>query len=36
MLHAIELGRQALLAKPRMDLPGAVSVPQVRDFGKTF
>ena len=36
MLHAIEQGRQALLAKPRMDMPGAVPVPQVRDFGKTF
>ena len=36
MLHAIEEGRQALLAKPRMDMPGAVPVAQTRDFGRTF
>ena len=36
MLGAIEEGREALLAQPRMDMPGAVPVPQVRDFGKTF
>lgn len=35
-LAAIEHGRDALRAKPSMDMPGAVAVPQERDFGKTF
>lgn len=34
--EAIEQGRQALLARPRMDMPGAVAMPQQRDFGRTF
>jgi hypothetical protein len=36
LLTAIREGREALLAKPRMDMPGAVPVPQIRDFGRTF
>lgn len=36
MLDAIEQGKAALLAQPRMDMPGAVAVPQKRDFGRTF
>jgi len=36
ILKAIEGGKAALLAKPRMDMPGAVPIPQQRDFGKTF
>jgi hypothetical protein len=36
VLAAIEAGRDALLARPRMDMPGAVPVPQKRDFGRTF
>ena len=36
VLAAIEEGRAELLARPRMDMPGAVPVPQVRDFGRTF
>lgn len=36
ILKAIEGGKAALLAKPRMDMPGAVPVPQQRDFGRTF
>lgn len=36
MLAAIREGKKALLAKPRMDMPGAVAVPQDRDFGRTF
>jgi len=29
-------GRAALAAKPRMDMPGGVAVPQERDFGRVF
>ena len=36
VLGAICEGKAALLARPRMDMPGAVPVPQVRDFGRTF
>ncbi len=36
MLRAIERGKAALLAQPRIDMPGAVAVPQNRDFGRTF
>ncbi|MEI7733739.1 MAG: hypothetical protein WCO56_29510 [Verrucomicrobiota bacterium] len=36
MLQAIEAGKLALLAKPRMDMPGAIPIPQQRDFGRTF
>ena len=36
LLRAIEAGKAALLARPRMDMPGAVPIPQERDFGKTF
>jgi hypothetical protein len=36
ILAAIEQGRQALLAKPRMDMPGGVAVAQQRDFGRTY
>jgi len=35
-LEAISRGRESLIAKPSMDMPGAVAVPQIRDFGKTF
>jgi hypothetical protein len=36
VLSAIEEGKTALLARPRMDMPGAVPVPQTRDFGRTY
>ena len=36
MLAAIEAGRKALLAKPRVDMPGAKPIAQQRDFGKTY
>ena len=36
ILAALEKGKQALLANPRMDMPGAKPIPQQRDFGKTF
>lgn len=36
LLEAIRQGAEALRAKPRMDLPGAVPIPQVRDFGRVF
>jgi len=36
VLKAIEKGKAALLAKPRVDMPGAVPLPQERDFGRTF
>ena len=36
MLRAIEAGMAALLARPRMDMSGAVAVPQQRDFGRTY
>ena len=36
ILSAIEEGRRLLEEKPRMDMPGAVAVPQVRDFGRVF
>ena len=36
ILEAIQAGKRALDAKPRMDMPGAVAIPQQRDFGKTY
>ena len=36
MLQAIEKGSAALYAKPRVDMDGAVSVPQERKFGRVF
>ncbi len=36
LLTAIHQGQQALLAKPRVDMPDAVTIPQQRDFGRTF
>ncbi len=36
LLKAIEKGQAALLARPRMDMPGATAIPQQRDFGKVF
>lgn len=36
VLKAIEGGKAALLAKPRMDMPGAVPIAQQCDFGRTF
>lgn len=36
MLTAIQAGKKALDSKPRMDMAGAVPIPQERDFGKTF
>ena len=36
LLAAIEQGKAALLAKPRMDMAGAVPIPQQRDFGRTY
>ena len=36
LLQAIEQGRKALLAQPRMDMAGATPIPQQRDFGRTY
>ena len=36
LLAAIEKGKQALAARPRVDMPGAKPIAQERDFGKTF
>lgn len=36
LLNPITQGAAALQARPRMDMPGGVAVPQVRDFGKVF
>jgi hypothetical protein len=36
VLAAIEKGKAALLARPRVDMPGAKPIPQQRDFGKTY
>ena len=36
LLQFIRAGRDALLARPRMDMPGGMLVPQDRDFGKVF
>jgi hypothetical protein len=36
MLQAIEKGREALEARPRMDMPGGQAVPQERDFGRVL
>ena len=36
MLTAIRKGKESLDKRPRMDMPGGVAIPQVRDFGKTF
>ena len=36
MLAAIEDGSEALNARPRMDMAGAVAIPQQRDFGKLY
>ncbi len=36
MLAAIEKGRDALKARPRMDMAGGVAIPQQRDFGKLY
>ena len=36
LLGAIEEGKRCLYAKPRVDMPHAVAVPQKRDFGRVF
>jgi len=36
LLQAIERGKKALLAQPRMDMAGATPIPQQRDFGRTY
>ncbi len=36
ILAALHQGQQALLSKPRVDMPGAVAIPQKRDFGRTY
>jgi hypothetical protein len=36
LLAPINAGKQALEVKPAMDMPGAVAVPQIRDFGRSF
>ena len=36
LLAAIEEGKRLLLEKPRMDMPGAVPIPQDRNFGRVF
>lgn len=36
LLALINAGKQAREGKPAMDMPGAVAVPQIRDFGKSF
>lgn len=34
--QALEKGKAALLVRPRMDMPGAVPIPQERNFGKVY
>jgi len=36
MLQAIQKGKAALDARPRMDMPGGIAIPQQRDFAKVF
>ena len=36
LLSAIEEGKRCLYAKPRVDMPGGVAIPQARDFGRVF
>ena len=36
LLTAIRKGKESLDKRPRMDMPGAVAIPQARDFGRTF
>ncbi|MHC4500161.1 MAG: hypothetical protein ACYS21_13715, partial [Planctomycetota bacterium] len=36
ILKAIQAGKQALYAKPRMDMPGGVAIAQQRNFGKLY
>ena len=36
LLQALEKGKAALQARPRMDMPGGRAIPQERDFGKVF
>ncbi len=36
MFDAIAKGRDALSARPRMDMAGGVAIPQQRDFGKLY
>lgn len=36
MLKAIEKGKQALDAKPRIDMAGGVAIPQQRNFGRLY
>jgi hypothetical protein len=36
LLQPLAQGAAALQARPRMDMPGAVAIPQARDFGKVF
>jgi hypothetical protein len=36
ILRAIDKGRAALEARPRMDMPGGQAVPQERDFGRVL
>ena len=36
LLKPIEQGTAALRARPRMDMPGGVAIPQERDFGRVF
>jgi hypothetical protein len=36
LLKAIEGGRDALYARPRVDMPGAIPVAQERNFGRLY
>jgi hypothetical protein len=36
MLEAIRKGKEALDARPRVDMPGATAIAQQRDFGKLY
>ena len=36
MLKAIEAGKKALYGRPRVDMEGAVPIPQQRNFGKLY
>ena len=36
MLKALEGGRDALAARPRVDMPGAIRIAQQRNFGKIY
>ncbi len=36
ILAALRKGKESLANRPRMDMPGGMAIPQIRDFGRTF